>query len=171
MPYHIEDADRPRVLERFWLQVVKTDGCWLWTGAIDSNGYGKFALPRPWRRVAAHRVSFALHNGELEPGKFVCHACDNPPCVRPDHLFLGTQSDNMRDMLRKGRGRNPLFAKLAARTHCALGHEYSPENTRINCRGQRRCVQCERRWSRQGWARRQARLMAQRAETQSGGGA
>lgn len=80
-------------------------GCWEWLGARANGGYGLFAVQNP-RRITAHRYSWELHNGPIPAGMHVLHHCDNPPCVNPAHLFLGTASDNMRDMLAKGRGRN-----------------------------------------------------------------
>lgn len=90
---------------RFWSKVQKSDGgCWIWTGAKDSNGYGYLAstLGIPARK--APRVSYELHNDPIQEGLCVCHRCDNPSCVRPDHLFLGTRADNNRDRESKGRG-------------------------------------------------------------------
>lgn len=83
---------------RFWRFVHKTDTCWVWTGGKHRFGYGKID------GLDAHRVSWEIHNGPVPSGMYVCHHCDNPACIRPDHLFLGTQTDNMRDMSRKGRG-------------------------------------------------------------------
>lgn len=74
-------------------------GCWLWIGAMDGKGYGSFSLNR--RSIPAHQVSWLLFRGEKNG--LVCHHCDTPICVNPDHLFLGTNTDNMRDMVRKGR--------------------------------------------------------------------
>lgn len=90
-----------RLAEDFFSRVEKTDACWLWIGSRDSHGYGKFSIKG--RAVAAHRFSFELENGPIGPGVKVCHRCDNPPCVRPSHLFQGTQADNMKDMVAKGR--------------------------------------------------------------------
>lgn len=76
-------------------------GCWLWTGATSPGGYGKFYLAG--RAVGAHRAAWMLMRGEIPPGMQVCHHCDVPGCVNPNHLFIGTQKDNMRDMDAKGR--------------------------------------------------------------------
>lgn len=95
---------RALIIPRFEKFVSKTDGCWRWAATVDRRGYGKFAVfgsPR-----AAHQVSWVLYRGYLPEGQFVLHRCDNPSCVNPDHLFLGTHTDNMRDMRAKGRGPN-----------------------------------------------------------------
>ena len=101
--------------DRFWAKVDKSGDCWLWTGAIFAgNGYGQFS-PAHHVNVAAHRFSWELHNGPIPDGLLVCHHCDTPLCVRLDHLFLGTASDNMQDMIRKGR-QNNVRAKRVTRT-------------------------------------------------------
>lgn len=90
---------------RFMKHVNKTDTCWLWTGSIDVSGYGDC-----WFRGktdGAHRVAWLIFNGEITDGLFVLHRCDNPKCVNPEHLFLGTHSDNMRDASSKGRLKTP----------------------------------------------------------------
>jgi len=91
--------------ERFWEKVSKGDGCWIWTGCLAKKGYGKIFLGGTNGPVAlAHRVAWTLENGPIPSGMFVCHRCDNPPCVRPDHLFLGDCMANLSDMRAKGRG-------------------------------------------------------------------
>jgi HNH endonuclease/Helix-turn-helix domain len=87
----------------FWAKVNKTDGCWLWTGAKHTDGYG--IVIRSRKNWLAHRYAFTLTYGPIPDGLVVCHACDVRPCVRPDHLALGTQIDNMTDMAQKGRAR------------------------------------------------------------------
>lgn len=98
----------------FWERVQKSDGCWLWIGPTHSpGGYGQFNNKRT--RCYAHIASWILANGPIPDGLFVLHECDNPRCVRPGHLFLGTQGDNVRDMLSKGRGIMQTHPEIAVR--------------------------------------------------------
>jgi hypothetical protein len=90
------------VLERFWSNVHKTDWCWEWTGSKIGSGYGQLrAFDRT--RWTAHRLSWYLNIGPIPDGKWVLHDCDNPPCVRPDHLFLGDHDANVADKVGKHR--------------------------------------------------------------------
>ncbi len=87
--------------QRFWAKVVKTDGCWIWNRGKGVKRYGSFKVGRSTE--IAHRFSWKLHRGPIPDGLNVLHHCDNTRCVRPDHLFLGTQADNVADMIGKGR--------------------------------------------------------------------
>lgn len=102
---------------RFWSRVRKLEsGCWEWTGCRYGAGYG--VIGRGGFRggqTPAHRVSWMIHRGDIPDGLLVCHTCDNPPCVNPDHLFLGTHTDNAHDAKRKGRLSNgERHAKLVS---------------------------------------------------------
>jgi len=88
---------------RFWAKVKKTDTCWVWTAGTSYYGYGSFHYMG--KQVSASRFSYILHYGDIPDGMDVLHKCDNPPCARPDHLFLGTNLDNTQDMMAKGRWR------------------------------------------------------------------
>ena len=92
---------RGTIRERFEAKVRKTKGCWWWTACRIKHGYGMLSVFGKNR--AAHRMSWVLHRGSIPEGMLVCHSCDNPGCVNPAHLFLGTQKDNIRDCLAKGR--------------------------------------------------------------------
>ena len=126
------------MVERFWEKVDLSDkkGCWTWTAALDGKGYGQF--PSIYGR-GAHRTGYALANGPIPPGIHVLHRCDNPPCVRPGHLFLGTPGDNMKDMVTKGRSKSK-------ETHCRNGHLFDEQNTywRPDRPGRRTCRACNR---------------------------
>lgn len=113
---------RASLAQRFWLKVMKTDGdqCWLWTGAKDSKGYGNISLGgRGAGYRKSSRVAWELVNGPAPEGMAVCHKCDNPSCVRPDRLFLGTQRENLADMRRKGRG-GPHYIDMTGRRYGRL---------------------------------------------------
>jgi hypothetical protein len=89
-------------IERFWSAVKKTNDCWIWTKSTNDGGYGQFNFDGDIRLV--HRLSYEIAFGPIPKSLLVCHKCDNRVCVRPDHLFLGTHTDNNRDMFKKGRG-------------------------------------------------------------------
>lgn len=92
----------PSDIARFWSKVDQTGECWLWTAAVDRDGYGRLKVARRWR--SAHRLSVFIATGEEPPRNLhVCHRCDTPACVNPAHLFLGDHQMNMRDMVSKGR--------------------------------------------------------------------
>ncbi len=115
-------SKKPSREEMFWRNVNKTNGCWNWTGG-KSSGYGWLSK----ERIRTHRYSYILANGNIPDGLFVCHKCDNKLCVRPDHLFLGTRSDNMQDASKKGRlpqqsgefsGRHRLTNEIVSAIRC-----------------------------------------------------
>jgi HNH endonuclease len=133
--------------DAFWSKVDRSGMCWVWTAAKYFHGYGSYVIKQ--KRYVAHRFSYALFNGEIPYGLLVCHKCDNPPCVNPDHLFLGTYQDNHDDMTRKGRrvthrGETHPSAKLtAAQVHeirsrykqgngTELGNEFGVKSSAIS---------------------------------------
>ena len=95
------DASKVPVEERLWSMVHKTDKCWLWTGSKDKHGYGRISYNR--KPILVHRLVLILDGANIVPSDFVCHKCDNPSCVNPDHLFIGSAKDNSQDMKKKGR--------------------------------------------------------------------
>lgn len=95
-------------IKRFWFYVKKTDSCWLWQG-VKREGYGR--MRKDYKLSSAHRFSWEIHNGPIPKGIYVLHSCDNPPCVNPSHLWLGTYTDNNRDRSKKGRNNHALGSK------------------------------------------------------------
>lgn len=122
---HAVMAEKRRLTETdFWNLVNKTEGCWLWTGRVNNRGYGIFA------NTKAHRYSYALAFGDPGDG-FVCHKCDVPNCVRPDHFFLGSAKENAADMVAKGRH----FNGYSLRQTCSKGHPFDRVYSRPRTRG------------------------------------
>lgn len=113
---------------RFWAKVRKSDACWEWTGSRYPNGYGQFR--GKGARGYAHITSWELHSGPVPDGFWVLHRCDNPPCVRPEHLFVGPPKTNTADMWAKGRARptgaRPERQRLRLHPELALRGEASP---------------------------------------------
>lgn len=90
--------------DRFWSHVtIGEEGCWVWTASIQNNGYGMTSTAGERKSITAHRASWRLAHGEIPPGMCVLHTCDNRKCVNPAHLWLGTQKENVHDMMKKGR--------------------------------------------------------------------
>lgn len=140
------------VEERFWNLIRKTNTCWIWLGGLRRN-YGQFRVGN--HKVNAHRFSWEIHYGEIPEGLVVCHKCDVPFCVNPEHLFLGTQQDNLKDMFDKGRGKvrgeesgcNLLTEKevidifLSRRSHKDLAYIYDVGKSTVQC------IKTGERWS------------------------
>lgn len=93
----------PLDVARFWIKVDQTNFCWLWKSSVNKHGYGTFQYKN---ESLAHRLSWIIVYGPIPDDKQVLHRCDNPKCVNPNHLFIGTHQDNMRDKMHKGRGRH-----------------------------------------------------------------
>jgi hypothetical protein len=162
------------VLSRFWGRVNKIPyGCWEWTGYVSKprNGYGEFWIAG--KTIRTHRFSYEIHFGPIPKGFQVCHHCDNTKCVRPDHLFCGTNQDNARDAIQKGRrflgflggvwvgkdGKRGLGKPRGYRFNkCPNGHPYTNESRRVYANGWQTCGICERERTRRYRARRAARV-------------
>lgn len=122
-------------MERFWSKVARCgeSDCWEWPGARMKAGYGVIKLRRPRRNESTHRLAWILTHGPIPPGLCVCHRCDNPPCCNPAHLFLGTDADNAKDKIIKGRqvrGELVGTSKLTAQQVDAMRQAYAAGNVK-----------------------------------------
>lgn len=105
--------------DRFWskVEMIPFHECWEWTASVLGHGYGQLSRDSDGNMIKAHRASYILHFGDIPAGMQVCHKCDNPRCVRPEHLFIGTSQDNHNDQKKKNRqlrGEDNPPAKLSA---------------------------------------------------------
>lgn len=131
------------LLNRF----IAPGGCWLWTGATNTTGYGHTRYKGKLWRV--NRLSLAVFKpAEYVESLYVLHKCNNEVCFNPDHLYCGNQTDNMQDCLKAGR--NPR----AIQTHCKEGHEFNSVNSRVANNGQRYCIICKKQRSDANYAMR-----------------
>ncbi len=120
--------------DRFWSKVEKTDDCWVWKGTLGNTNYGEFIIKKngKWVPMRPSRLSYLLKYGVLPDDKYVLHTCDTPLCVNPNHLFIGTQKDNIQDALKKGRipkGENSYRAKLSEAQIREIRSRYIPRVT------------------------------------------
>ena len=131
----MKTGPKPRLInERY--SIDDSTGCWLWKDAVDHDGYGVITVDR--RQLRANRFVAHLYFGfDLNSNLLICHKCDNPPCVNPEHLFVGTPSDNMQDSVRKGRN------FCASKIMCKRGHDLNKDNVLLY-KNTRYCRVCRR---------------------------
>lgn len=133
---HCYQKEVSNPLPRLLRHVKKTKTCWIWVGCLSKHGYGKTNIRL--RKLPAHRAFYELFKGPIPPGKCVCHTCDNPPCVNPDHLWVGTNKENLVDMIKKKRqiyghtkvsfGTIKAIRKSKNITYVDLGKKYGISN-------------------------------------------
>jgi hypothetical protein len=132
------------VLDRLAARSVQVGECVVWTGAHSSGGYGQ--IKYRGRMVSVHRIAWIERHGPIPPETpWVLHRCDNPPCWRDEHLWLGTRADNIADMLAKGRQGHGGGRPFALKTHCPQDHPFDAENTYVDPSGYQQCRECRRR--------------------------
>ena len=139
---------RGSLADRFWRKVIRagTDECWLWIGSTDRKGYGQIRMPGKGRLRYATHVSLELVGRVIPEGMIALHTCDNPPCVNPAHLVVGTHRENTQDSINKGRASKPppgrKFEKGAVtlKEYCYRGHPLSEAYVRPD--GYRSCREC-----------------------------
>lgn len=121
----------PERFKEFWDE--SASGCWIWNRYLNENGYGRTNLSLKGPTLYAHRISWMLHKGDIADGFYVLHKCDTPACVNPDHLYLGTQKENMGDMQKRGRSKKGRFKltpeqieeiKLSTDSYSVLAKKY-----------------------------------------------
>ncbi len=119
-----------------WSIPEPNSGCWIWLKSTNAKGYAHLRHEGiMWR---ANRLAWVAYRGQIPEGLFVLHHCDNPACVNPDHLYVGTHAKNMEDKAKRNRSRNGR----SERTECPRGHLYTEENTYYNKNGWRSCLAC-----------------------------
>ena len=134
-------------VERMYSHVtVAASGCHEWNGYRTYQGYGKTSLGS--KAIRAHRLSWILQVGPIPDGLLVLHKCNNPSCVNIEHLYVGTKRDNAFDCVKAGTH----FSMGRGQTHCKRGHEFTPENTRMEG-SKRRCMACAKKLRRERWLR------------------
>lgn len=137
----------PSLAKRLWSKVTYGPGCWTWQRANDGRGYGVIGTGVGNGVDKAHRVAYRLAKGPIPAGMGILHSCDNPACVRPDHLRPGTQRENARDMVERGRHYTPFKTHRYVRPKsptCVHGHAFDEANTTIGADGSRNCRACRR---------------------------